>query len=41
MHERELRFLSLKCSDIFKNFKKVENRNSAADFNKHNSTEVE
>lgn len=41
MHERQLRLISLKCSDIFKSFKKVENRNIAADFSKHNPTEVE
>lgn len=41
MHERQLRLLSLKCSDMFKIFKKVENRNSAADFNKHNPREIE
>lgn len=41
MHERELRFLSSKCSNIFKRFEKVENQNSAADFNKDNTREAE
>jgi len=41
MRARELKFLSLVCSNIFKSFKTVENRNSAADFNKHKPGEVE